>query len=44
MGDAFSFDEGEINKMKQDTKVSLICVYNETDVFENLLKKSLKGN
>lgn len=30
--------------MKQDTKVSLICVYNKTDVFENLLKKSLKGN
>ena len=28
--------------MKQDMKVSVICVYNKTDVFKNLLQKSLK--
>ena len=42
MGDVFSFDEGKINEMKQDMRVSVICVYNKTNVFENLLKKSLK--
>ena len=37
MGDDFNVDEGEINEMKQDMKVSVICVYNKTDVFKNLL-------
>ena len=42
MGDDFNVNEGEINEMKQDMKVSVICVYNKTDVFKNLLQKSLK--
>ena len=37
MGDDFNVEEGEINEMKQDMKVSVICVYNKTDVFKNLL-------